>query len=324
MPTPRLPPSKRQYVAQPLPAFLDFQHPKLVAEPPSGARWLHEIKFDGYRFQARVETGDVTLFTRRGFDWTAKLPELAADLSGLRDCILDGEVCHLDAQGRPTFSGLRSAMGKGQTASLVFFCFDILWRGQDDLRPFALKDRKEILAGLIGPIAGQRVRLVDSFPTGGAALLKSACRIGLEGVVSKRRDSRYQAGRGDSWVKAKCKLAQEFVIGGWVQEAGRHFKGVLVGVQGPKGLTYVGTLERGFSAAPDLARRLAPLEITANPFRAGDPPRAHMRWVEPKLVAQAEFQEWTASGKIRHASFRGLRDDKDPAEVRREIPEDAP
>ena len=215
-------------------------------------------------------------------------------------------------------------MGRGDTAGLVFFCFDILWRGQDDLRPFALKDRKDILAGVLAPIAGDRVRLVGSFPTGGAPLLRSACRIGLEGVVSKRRDSRYQAGRGDSWVKAKCKLAQEFVIGGWVQEAGRHFKGVLVGVQGPKGLTYVGTLERGFSAAPDLAQRLALLETTANPFKAGGPPRAHVRWVEPKLVAQAEFQEWTASGKIRHASFRGLRDDKDPSEVRREVAEEAP
>lgn len=303
---------------------MEFQHPTLVSEPPSGPTWLHEIKFDGYRFQAREETGGVTLFTRRGFDWTEKLPELSAELSTLRDCILDGEVCFLDAAGQPRFSGLRSAIGRGATAGLVLFCFDILWRGADDLRSFRLSDRKEILANIVAPIAGERVRLVDCFQTGGATLLNSACRMGLEGVVSKRRDSRYQAGRRETWVKAKCKLGQEFVIGGWVQEAGRHFKGVLVGVHGPKGLTYVGSLEGGFAASPDLARRLAPLEASENPFSAGNPPRVHVHWVRPELVCQAEFQEWTPSGKIRHASLRGLRDDKGPRDVRREQPEADP
>ena len=230
----------------------------------------------------------------------------------------------LDANGRPTFSGLRSAMGRGDSKQLVFFAFDILWRGADDLRGFALKDRKEILAEALTPVANERVRLVDSFPAGGAALLQSACRLGLEGIVSKRRDSRYVAGRSDQWVKALCKGGQEFVIGGYVQEAGRHLKGVLVGVYGAKGLTYVGTLERGFSAAPGLLKRLEGLKAEANPFAAGEPPRTHVRWVRPELVARAEFREWTASGKIRHASFRGLRDDKDPREVRREAPEPPP
>lgn len=301
-----------------LPGFVEFQHPKLVAEPPQGGQWLHEIKFDGYRFQARVERGHVTLFTRRGHDWTDKLPELAGDLITLPDCILDGELCYLDRSGKPAFSGLRSAMGRRQTRGLVFYGFDVLWRGRDDLRPVPLRDRKEVLDQLLSPLAGDRVRLVEAFPLGGPALLQSACNIGVEGIVSKRRDARYASGRGDTWLKAKCHLAQEFVIGGWVQEAGRHFKGILVGVQGPKGLTYVGALERGFAAAPDLARRLKLLETPINPFQAGDPPRSHVHWVKPQLVCQAEFQEWTASGKIRHASFRGLRDDKAPREVRRE------
>jgi bifunctional non-homologous end joining protein LigD len=301
-----------------MPGFLEFVHPKVVSEPPSGQAWLHEVKFDGYRFQARVEAGRATLYTRRGLDWTAKLPELAAELGRLGDCILDGELTFLGAEGKPTFSGLRSAIGKGETAGLAYQLFDVLWRGRDDVRSFALKDRKAILAGLLAPRASPRLRLVESFPTGGALLLASACRLGLEGVVSKRRDSRYVGGRSDTWVKALCKRGQEVVIGGWAQEAGRHFKGVLVGVQGPRGLTYVGTLERGFSAAPDLAERLAALESRTNPFAAGDPPRAHVRWVRPELVARTEFREWTASGKIRHASFRGLREDKDPAEVVRE------
>ena len=307
-----------------MPGFLELQHPQLVREPPSGAAWIHEIKFDGYRMQARIEAGEVTLFTRRGFDWTLKLPQLAAELSVCSDCILDGELCFIGPDGQPTFSGLRAAIGRGETTDLVFFAFDILWRGQDDLRRFALKDRKEALAEVIAPALGDTVRSVDSFPAGGPTLLASACRLGLEGIVSKRRDAPYTAGRGEAWVKSKCRLAQAFVIGGWVQEAGRRFKGILVGVQGPKGLTYVGTLERGFSAEPGLLKRLEARETKTNPFKSGDPPRAHVRWVEPRLLAQAEFQEWTASGKIRHASFKGLRDDKDPQEVRRERAEAEP
>jgi bifunctional non-homologous end joining protein LigD len=318
------PPSQRQYVPQPLPGFLEFQHPRLVREPPAGPRWLHEIKFDGYRMQARIEAGGVTIYTRRGHDWTERFPQLAADLSACRDCILDGELCHLGPDGQPTFSGLRAAIGRGDTDRLVFFVFDILWRGQDDLRPFALKDRKAILAEVAAPALGEAVRLVEAFPAGGPALYASACKLGLEGIVSKRRDAPYTAGKGDRWVKSKCRLAQAFVIGGWVQEAGRHFKGVLVGVHGPAGLIYVGALERGFSAAPELPARLRALETRQNPFAAGGPPRRHVHWVRPELVAQAEFQEWTASGKIRHASFRGLRDDKDAREVRREDPQADP
>jgi len=318
----QLAPSRRQYVPQPLPGFLELLHPKVVPAPPTGDHWLHEIKFDGYRFQARIANGAVTLFTRRGHDWTDKLPEIAAELSPLGDGILDGEVCFLNPDGQPTFSGLRSAMGRGATAPLVYFVFDILWRDQDDLRPFALRDRKDMLQTYLDPATSERVRLVDTFDTGGLALKTSACRIGLEGVVSKRRDSRYAAGRSDAWVKSLCIQGQEFVIGGYEQEEGRHFKGVLVGVYGPKGLTYVGTLERGFSAAPDLRKRLEALGSPTNPFKAGSPPRSHVHWVQPELVARAEFREWTASGKIRHASFRGLRDDKPAHEVVREQPTD--
>jgi bifunctional non-homologous end joining protein LigD len=310
--TERLPSSRRQYVPPARPGFVEFMHPKVVATPPSGAGWLHEIKYDGYRFQARARGGRATLYTRRGHDWSEKLPELAEDLGALGDAILDGEVCRLGEDGRPTFSGLRADMGRGDTAELVFFAFDILWHEGDDLRPYALEARKAVLARALDPILSARIRTADSFPTGGKTLLKSACAVGLEGVVSKRLDSTYAAGRTDQWVKALCIKGQEFVIGGWEQEAGRHFKGILVGVYGEQGLTYVGTLERGFAAAPDLTARLKALETKASPFTAGDPPRAHVHWVQPELIARAEFREWTASGKIRHASFRGLRDDKDP------------
>ena len=319
-----LPPSKRQYVRQPLPGFVEFQHPTLVAAPPSGERWLHEIKLDGYRMQVRIEGGRATVFTRRGHDWTDKLPELAEDAAELPDCILDGELCYFAPSGKLSFSGLRAAIGRGDTAPLVFFAFDVLWRGQDDLRGFALKDRKAILATLLEAQPSARLRYVETLPQSGPALLEAACRMGLEGIVSKRRDSRYTGGRVDTWVKAKCKLSQEVVIGGWRQERGRHFKGVMVGVYEGERLRYVGTVERGLKHAPDLAARLAELETRTAPFTGRDGPsrNAESHWARPVLVANVEFQEWTASGKIRHASLLGLRDDKDPRQVVREAPDD--
>lgn len=324
-PRERLPPSKRQYVAQPMPGFVDFQHPKLVAEPPTGAHWVHEIKFDGYRMQVRVERGLATIYTRNGHDWTDQLPELAEAAADIgEDVIIDGELCFLDARGQPTFSGLRSAIGKRKTAGLVFFAFDIIWRGDTSLRTFPLKDRKEILAGVLVD-GGPRIRIVEPLPGSGAALLQAACQMGLEGIVSKRRDAKYSAGKGESWVKSKCRQAQEFVIGGWTQEPGRAFKGVMVGVYEGSKLRYVGSLERGFAKTPGLLKRLEALAVEENPFALASPRKTReVNWVRPELVAQAEFQEWTASGAIRHASFIGLRDDKAAIEVVRERPAETP
>lgn len=318
----RRPPSQRQYVRQPMPGFLPFQHPRLVAEPPSGPAWLHEIKFDGYRVQIHVEAGRPTIFTRNGHDWTARLPELSADAATLPDCILDAELCAIGPDGQPNFGALRASLSPGRTADLVLFVFDILWRGQDDLRRFALKDRKSILEGQMATPPSVRWRAVDAFPAGGAVLLQSACRLGLEGIVSKRRDAPYTAGRGDAWAKAKCRPGQEFVIGGWVQERLRAFKAILVGYYEGERLIYAGTVKTGFRSAPDLLPRLEALETDASPFSGGDPPRKtrEIRWAGPELVAVVEFAEWTAAGKLRQASLKGLREDKDPREVRREVP----
>jgi len=320
-----LPPSKRQYVAQPMPDFLAFQHPRLVDRPPPGAQWLHEAKLDGYRLQLRIERGAARVLTRRGHDWTDQLPELAEDAAELGfDGILDGELCYIaPASGRPRFSGLRAAIGRGDTAGLVFFAFDVLWRGQDDLRRFALKDRKDILAAVLAVAPSARLRAVATLPAApGAALIAAACRMGLEGIVSKRRDSRYEAGRPETWVKAKCRLEQEFVVGGWTQEPGRPFKGVMLGVYEADALRYVGTVERGVSAAPGLAKAVQARAAKRSPFEIERPPKARdVNWARPELVVRATFQEWTASGKIRHASLTGVRDDKDPREVVRERPD---
>lgn len=319
----RRPPSQRQYVPQPLPGFLDFQHPTLVAEPPTTARWIHEIKFDGYRMQVRVAGGLVTLYSRNGHDYTARLPELAAELSALPDCIMDAELCAVREDGMPDFGALQSAMASRRTQHLVLFVFDLLWHGQDDLRSFSLSDRKARLSKILSD-APARVRVVEAFETGGAALLASACRMSLEGIVSKRRDSRYLGGRSDAWVKSKCRPAQEFVVGGWLQEPQRAFKALLVGYYEGDRLRFAGSVKTGLGRGPSLVEQLHGLEVQSCPFAAGDCPRrgADVRWARPEVVVFVDFAEWTASGRLRQASLKGVRVDKDPREVRREVPSD--
>ncbi len=313
--------SRRQYVDPPMPGFVPFQHPKLVATPPTGSAWVHEIKFDGYRLQAHVEGGRATLYTRNGFDWTDRLPELTADLAALPNCIIDGELCALDRQGQPSFSALRAALTPGRTADLVLFAFDLLYGAGEDLRPYALQTRKTLLSRLmeLGP---PRLRKVDPFPVGGMALLQSACDLKLEGIVSKRLDSSYANGRDDTWVKAKCRPSQEVVIGGWRQAPAGTFEALLVGTYEAERLRYAGSLKTGFGRnATDLLSRLRAIEVKASPFEDGDPPRktSAIHWVQPQLVAAAEIAEWTDGGKLRQASFKGLREDKRPTDVRREV-----
>jgi bifunctional non-homologous end joining protein LigD len=307
-----------------MPAFIDFQHPRLVPQPPDGQAWIHEIKFDGYRLQLRVERGSVTIRTRNGFDWTDRFPEIATEAAKLPDCILDGELVALNLKGQPDFSALRASISPGKTARLVLFVFDIMWRGQDDLRTFALKDRKEILARLIGAEPRDRLRRVDPLPQGGTAMLQAACRMGLEGIVSKRRDAPYRPGKGDAWVKAKCRPGQEVVIGGWVQEPARAFKALLVGTYDGEAFRYAGSVKTGFAGSSDLLTRLRALETPSSPFSDGPDRKAENHWVRPELVANVEFAEWTSSGKLRQASFKGLREDKDARTVTREVPEAEP
>jgi bifunctional non-homologous end joining protein LigD len=300
------------------PDFVPFQSVKLVKTPPAGDRWHHEIKFDGYRLQARVVGGQATFHTRNGHDWTAYFPALAAAARSLPDCILDGELCAIGPNGYSDFSALRSAL-PSRTDDLVLFTFDIIWSAPDggDLRPFPLEARKLVLRRVLDAAdeaARRKYRYVDEFA--GAkprALFAAACELGFEGIVSKRRDRPYHSGKSDEWVKTKCRPGVEVVIGGWRTE-GSRFNSLLAGVWDGGKLRYVGRIHAGYGdgVVADLVRRLAPLETPGHAFELGDPPKKtrDIHWVGPELVAEIELAEFTASGKIRQGAFKGLRLDK--------------
>lgn len=309
-----------------LPHDLRPQLATLARTVPDREEWIHEIKLDGYRVLARVENGEVRLITRNGKDWTHRFPELATLLKPLpvASALLDGEIVALAEDGISSFRRLQEALSAGRTADLVYQVFDLPYLAGYDLGRVALIERKQALAQLLetsGFLSGGNVRYSDHIGSQGAAFFEQACRMGLEGIISKRATSHYQEKRSKDWLKIKCVNHEEFVIGGYTDPGGSRsgFGSLLMGAFDADGrLEYAGRVGTGFNTRllESLSATLEAAKTRRSPFNGPVPDARAVHFVRPELVIEVEFTERTRDGRLRHPAFRGLREDRNPEEIR--------
>jgi bifunctional non-homologous end joining protein LigD len=311
-----------------LPHILRPQLATLVDGPPNDpAEWIYEIKFDGYRMLARIDGRDIKLFTRNGNDWSEKLPHLIKAIAGMRlkSGWLDGEIVVLNDKNIPDFQALQNAFDSTRTQGIIYYLVDIPFYDGYDLREVPLLERRAVLRTLFEPPPPEQIRFSDIFDAPPKDIIASACRLGLEGLIGKRKTSRYASGRSPSWIKLKCTQRQEFVIGGFTDPKGSRagIGSLLLGYYDEdKKLQYAGNVGTGFSdnTLHDLRVKLDKVAAESPPFaRAGDIEK-NAHWVKPTLVAEVSFGEWTRDGHIRHSVFQGLRSDKKAEVIIREKP----
>jgi bifunctional non-homologous end joining protein LigD len=318
------------------PTFLAPQLAQEAESPPEGAAWIHELKLDGYRMQARKSGAKVQMLTRSGIDWTARMKTIAAAIAKLPvDALtLDGEVVVLAPDGTTSFADLQASMQEGARHSLTYFCFDLLHLDGHNPRGLRLLERKRLLAGVLGTAESEVLQVSEHLGSSGKAMFHKACELGGEGIVSKRGDAPYRAGRGSAWVKSKCLHEQEFVIGGYTlpgkgNAGGPGLGALLLGFHDDAGkqLIYAGRTGTGFTqkAAARIRQQLEAIVQETSPFQSlTAEARRGAVFVRPEMVAQVRFATWTADGQVRQAAFLGLREDKAAAEVRRETAAPAP
>jgi len=295
------------------------------APPPDPENWVFEVKFDGYRMLARIEDGAVRLITRNANDWTDKLLPLKVELERMKlpDGWYDGEIVVHDESGKPDFGKLQLAFDGKHAEHIEFFLFDVPYFDGHDLRELPLIDRRDLLEQLLKKKKSDKVRFSAEFGTKPDELVVAACKIGLEGVIGKRRDSRYVSRRSPDWIKLKCGLRQEFVIGGFTDPKGSRtgIGSLLLGTYDEEGvLRYAGNVGSGFnhSSLTSIAKRLETLRSDDSPFPTRAVPGRKHHWVKPVLVAEVSFSEWTSAGAVRHPVFQGLREDKPAKGITRE------
>jgi bifunctional non-homologous end joining protein LigD len=289
-----------------LPGFIEPALASSIAKVPSGARWIHEIKFDGYRVQVHLANEAVRIFTRRGHDWTHGFKKVAHDAWHIKaaSAVIDGEVVVPAVDGSTDFSVLQNEL-KGSSKNIVLVAFDLLYLNGRDVRKLPLIQRKTELKKIV---AGTNIQFSESFEIDGQAMFAHACKLGLEGVVSKVRDSVYPTGRSNDWVKKTCAQRETLAIAGFALDEGK-WDGIYLGRRKGKDLVYAGKVDNGFdkTSAADLQKRLKPLIRKTQPYAKRI---AHKGiWVEPKLLAEIEHRAKSAEGKVRHPFFKGLRED---------------